>query len=172
MINQHTVKHFFEYDPETGAFDRIRFVSNQGVIYERRSPVKSRHQFGYYITVVFGKRYRVHHLIFVHMTGEFPTQYVDHIDGDRTNNRWSNLRLATKSENQRNHGVHANSKTGITGVYWYEPLKKFQAQITVNGERIHLGYFESVVDASVARKNADLLYGFHPNHGERPSWRA
>lgn len=170
MIDQDIVKRFFRYNPDTGEFHRIAFVNNQGVLYSRESAVESKHQHGYFIAVVNGKRYRVHHLIFLYMTGSMPDKDVDHINGDRIDNRWCNLRLVDRVDNQRNQGVRTDNLTGRTGVYWYPPLNKYQAQITVNGKRIHLGYFEQQDDAITARQAAEVKHGFHANHGKRPSW--
>lgn len=171
MITQEMVKTFFEYDPETGHFGRIRFINNRGTSYERRSPVTSRHACGYHMAVMFGKRVRVHHLIFVYMLDLMPDCPVDHINGDRTDNRWCNLRLVTRLENQRNQGTRCDNQVGRTGVYWYPPLSKYQAQITVHGRKIHLGYHETIDGAVEARVAAERQYGFHINHGARLSWR-
>lgn len=170
MIDVDTVKRFFRYDPDTGEFRRIAFVNNQGVLYQRESAVESKHQHGYYIAVVEGKRHRVHHLVFLYMTGSLPDKPVDHINGDRTDNRWCNLRLVEKVDNQKNQGVRTDNSTGCTGVYWYPPLSKYQAQITVAGKRVHLGYFGALEDAVTARRAAEAKYGFHENHGKRLSW--
>lgn len=170
MITQSTVKHFFSYDPETGEFKRIRFINNQGVTYERESNVRSKHQSGYYMAVILGKRIRVHHLIFLYMMGELPDE-VDHINGDRTDNRWVNLRRVERIENQRNQGLRADSVSGHIGVYWYPPLSKYQSQITLRGQRIHLGYYSTLAEAVMVRKGAEQLLGYHRNHGTRPSWQ-
>ena len=171
MITQENIRHFFEYDPETGRFDRIRFINNRGESYERRSPVTSKHACGYYMATIFGKRIRVHHLAFVYMMDVLPDCPVDHINGNRVDNRWCNLRLVTRLENQRNHGIRGDNRVGRTGVYWYPPLSKYQAQITVEGRRVHLGYHLTIDDAIAARVAAERQYGFHINHGARPSWR-
>lgn len=170
-LTQSDVKRFFSYDLDSGEFKRIRFVSNTRREYDRESPVTSKHQHGYYIAVVNGKRYRVHRLIFLYMTGNLPDGFVDHINGDRTDNRWCNLRIVQKLDNQRNQGVRVDNLTGRTGVYWYPPLNKYQAQITVDGKRKHLGYFQTLDQAVHARKTAESEHGFHANHGERESWR-
>lgn len=171
MIDQTGLKSLFHYSPETGEFKRIAFINNQGEKYLRESKVTSKHAHGYYMTVIQGKRYRVHHLIFLYMTGELPSSHVDHINGDRVDNRWVNLRLIDRIDNQRNQGLRLDNKVGVIGVYWYPPLKKYQAQITVLGKRIHLGYFPTVIAAKGARKIAEKQYGFHKNHGGRLSWR-
>lgn len=171
MITYEEVHRFFNYDKDTGEFKRIAFVRNDGTAYRRTSQIKSRHHSGYYITVVNGKRYRVHHLIFLYMTGKLPEGDVDHINGNRIDNRWVNLRVVTKAENQKNQGVRRDNTSGITGVYYYPPLNKYHAQITVDGKRIHLGYFSTKEEAIVVREKAKRRFGFHQNHGCRESWR-
>lgn len=85
---------------------------------------------------------------------------VDHIHGNQTknDNRKSNLRIATRSQNQMNACLSTNNTSGITGVYWYKPSKKWLAIIMVNRQRIHLGYFEKFEDAVKARKEAEEKY--------------
>lgn len=169
-ITQETVKTFFHYDPETGEFIRRMFIDNQGNLYPRSSPVRSKHQSGYYIASIEGKRYRVHHLIFIYMVGKPPEGFVDHVNGNRTDNRWGNLRVVTRQGNQKNQGVRKDCSSGRTGVYWYKPLMKYQAQITICGKRVHLGYYSDFESAVLARRAAEDRFDFHPNHGERPSW--
>ena len=70
-------------------------------------------------------------------------QYVDHIDGDRTNNERENLRICSNSQNCMNRGPQANSKHGYKGVSWSNVSKKWRAYIKVQGSEIHLGLFES-----------------------------
>ena len=79
------------------------------------------------------------------MTGQLPKLDIDHIDGDGKNNKWFNLRLCTASENLCNRGPQKNNTTGLKGVV---PMRdKFQAQICVDGNRKHLGTFETAEKA-------------------------
>ena len=82
----------------------------------------------------------------------------DHINRHRADNRRSNLRPATHAENQWNVGLQRNNKSGFRGVYWNKQLGKWQAQIKVNGKRIHLGYFVDKQDAISARLAAEEKY--------------
>lgn len=92
---------------------------------------------------------------------------VDHINGDKLDNRRSNLRLCTRRQNSRNKRV-ARSKSGHLGVYWSNQNKKWNAQIGPNGKSISLGFFDDMQDAIKARKTAELKH-----FGEfAPSWRA
>lgn len=95
--------------------------------------------------------------------------YVDHIDGDGTNNRISNIRIGSLSDNQRNVKKRKNNKSGFNGVHFSERMGKWVAQANVNGERHHIGIFDNFEIAVEARKMFNELNGFHSNHGqERP----
>lgn len=103
-----------------------------------------------------------HRVIFKMMTGEEPLE-IDHIDGNPSNNRWSNLRAADRHENGRNRSRSRNNRSGVTGVSpcgdrWY-------ASIKVNGRSLNLGTFDRLADAASVRKAAEARYGFHRNHG-------
>jgi HNH endonuclease/AP2 domain-containing protein len=79
---------------------------------------------------------------------------VDHVDGNRLNNRRSNLRLATHQQNTFNKGPHRNNTSGIKGVSWHKRLKKWQVQLNVNGKRVGLGYFSEKAEAAKAYERA------------------
>ena len=118
-----------------------------------------------YLKVTIGRKLMLaHRIIFVYMTGAFPKQ-VDHINHKRDDNRWSNLREVTARENQLNMSVSKNSTTGINGVAIHKPTGKYRAYIMVNRRQIHLGLFKEMDDAITARKDADIAYKFHKNHG-------
>lgn len=103
-----------------------------------------------------------HRVIWKLMTGSDPIQ-VDHIDGDRSNNRWTNLRNVTASENRRNTARRSDNTSGVVGVFWNKQTKKWSANIVL--KTVHLGSFNSFDEAVAARKAAEVEYGFHPNHG-------
>ena len=82
--------------------------------------------------------------------------YIDHIDTNKLNNMVSNLRWCSKSQNGMNRGKQLNNTTGEKGVSFYRD--RFQAGIKLNGKRIHLGYFKTLEEASMAYKNAAAQY--------------
>jgi len=106
-----------------------------------------------------------HRLAFYYVLGWCPEE-VDHINHVRDDNRWINLRAASKQENHRNRKLDTNNKSGFNGVTWYKNYSKWLACIGIGGKQINLGYFENKDDAIAARKAANIKYGFHPNHGE------
>ena len=82
----------------------------------------------------------------------------DHINRDKLDNRRSNLRPCTQAENSRNSEPRIANKSGYKGVYWYQKLSKWQAQITYCGKRIHLGYFSDIDRAIDAHRRAASRY--------------
>lgn len=115
------------------------------------------------------KRYVCHQIVWLHQKGEWPSMYIDHIDGNGLNNRIENLRLVTRAENQRNMKRRCHNKSGATGVWWCQERKRWCAYIFFNGKKVHLGRYTEISEAISARKQAEKEFGFHPNHGsDRP----
>lgn len=92
------------------------------------------------------------------MTGEWPVSQIDHIDGNPKNNKWSNLRLATNTQNSRNSSKPKNNTSGFKGVSFVSRLNKYRATIMVNRKSIHLGCFSDVKDAVLAYNEAAKSY--------------
>lgn len=85
---------------------------------------------------------------------------VDHIDHDRMNNCRNNLRICTHQQNQCNQPLQANNTSGVTGVRFYKARNKYVARIKYFGKDIHLGYYESFLEAIQARDfGAEMLFG-------------
>jgi hypothetical protein len=97
---------------------------------------------------------KVHHLVWYFITGEWPALSIDHIDGNRTNNSFSNLRLATKGQNMRNRKPTKGRDLpkGVNKAY----KEKYNAAISAGNQRIYLGYFNSPEEAEEAYKMASL----------------
>ncbi|MGW1422698.1 HNH endonuclease [Bradyrhizobium manausense] len=150
------VRSLLDYDPLTGVFLwRISPSRNtpEGSIAGADSE-------GYRLIRIDGGRYKAHQLAWLYMTGEWPSRQVDHRDTDRSNNRWSNLRLATTSQNKANMGRRADNKSGFKGVRWYSPTKKWNAQIRCQGKNTNLGYFPTPEEAHAAYcRAAERLFG-------------
>ena len=83
---------------------------------------------------------------------------IDHKNHDTFDNRKENLRICSRSENQRNAILSKNNTSGITGVSWVKPLKKWSAQINIYNKHIHLGVFKCKLQAQTTRKNAEQKY--------------
>jgi hypothetical protein len=99
------------------------------------------------------------------MTGEWPSEQIDHIDHIKQNNRWLNLREADNQTNSKNKPILSTNTSGVTGVSWDKSKQKHHAYITVNDRKLSLGCFDAFEDAVSSRKSAEVRYGFHRNHG-------
>lgn len=119
---------------------------------------------GYRVGSVMNKQAKAHRVIWKMVHGTEPAQ-IDHEDHNRSNNRLTNLRPATMTINQQNTKKSSNNTSGVTGVSFDRVDGKWLAAIGVNGKRKTLGRFKDKEDAIKARKDAEKLYGYHPNHG-------
>ena len=108
---------------------------------------------GYRGIRIEGKVYRAHRLVWKYHYGKDPKEFIDHIDGNRTNNNMENLREATKQQNGFNRGPSKNNKLGIKGVR--KLGNKYTAAITINGKEKHLGMFFTIEEARLAREEAE-----------------
>jgi hypothetical protein len=121
---------------------------------------------GYHRIMIDRKTYATHRLVFLYVTGEFPAEQVDHIDGNPINNRIENLRQATNAQNRRNVRISKSNKSGYKGVCWNKRSAKWVAVIKKDKQHHFLGYFNDVIDAHNAVKNArESLHGEFANHG-------
>jgi len=112
-----------------------------------------------------GRLYKAHRIIWAMQTGEWPNQQIDHINEDPSDNRWENLRLATKSQNMRNITRIKSNTSGYKGVSWHNDAQKWRASIKVDGSSYHLGLFKSKDDAAEAYKAAaQKLHGVFAKH--------
>jgi hypothetical protein len=159
MPSQSHIKECFEYDEMSGVLtwkvrplDHFKNAHGMNTFNSKFAGKIAGHasKRGYISTLVDGLSYLVHRVIWVLMTGEDPGNLIDHWDTDKSNNRWSNLRKATKQQNGCNRGAPANSKTGIKGVSWDRARKKFFASIAINGKTKGLGRFETADEARAA----------------------
>tara|TARA_R110002126_G_scaffold40564_3_gene119216 strand:+ start:1772 stop:2278 length:507 start_codon:yes stop_codon:yes gene_type:complete len=113
------------------------------------------------------KRHRLyaHRIAWLLHYKEWPKGQIDHINGRRSDNRIENLREVDSAENKKNSKMHKGNSSGAQGVYFNKRAKKWQAYITVDYKTIYLGVFRFIEDAKTARKEAEVEYGFHKNHG-------
>ena len=159
-LTQGRLKEVLSYDPNTGIF--IWVVSKNGRV-KKGMCAGTKHCRGYRQICIDGKIYLSHRLAFLYETGEFPEEQCDHINGDRSDNRFINLRVVSQSENQHNiGGIPRNNKSGFLGVSWCNRTRKWVSKIMINKYAKCLGYFESKKEAHFAYMAAkDTL---HPTH--------
>ncbi len=150
-MNQHRLRQLLTYDPKTGLFSSA--ASGHGLYRgdERGSTVRS----GYLRVIVDGAGHFAHRLAWLYMTGGWPVNEIDHINGCKADNRWANLRDVTHAENMQNVvAPNKNSKSGVRGVSWSEQNRGWMAQIMANGKRRTLGFFPTVDEAGEAYRTA------------------
>lgn len=155
------LRELLDYDPLSGL---LTWRKDRNQLAKKGSVAGNLHVKGYVHVKVDGKEYKAHRLAWVWMTGEFPPDQVDHINGCKSDNRWSNIRLANNAENQRNVGTRKDNKSGTRGVTWHERQKKWIASIRVDGRLFHLGSFDTIEEATAMRKGCEpwLLGEFAP----------
>lgn len=112
-----------------------------------------------------GKGQSVHRLIMMMAGIDLSGMQVDHINGDGTDNRWTNLRATTSRTNNMNIRRQQRCAMGITGVRYDKRKQSFEARIGLDGSSIYLGRFKTLIDAAAARRSAEIAYGFGPSHG-------
>lgn len=139
-MDQKRAKFWFYYSPKVGIlYWRKTRDSNNRAGTKVGGPVG----FGYQAFNMDGETYLVHRVAWLYMTGEWPPEekMIDHKDGQRANNSWDNLRLATPAENAQNRGRPENNTSGFKGVSKNQNTGKWRAAITAHGETYHLGEF-------------------------------
>ncbi len=150
MVTLERLKEVLDYDPATGLFrwkvKRCNVEAGQ---------VAGHHKGPRYIRINIDLvSYRAHILAWLYMTGEWPPRFIDHRDTDKANNRWENLRLATKSQNMANMPAPKSNRSGFKGVSRYRAGdsygKPWQAGISKDGKRMSLGHFATPEEAHAA----------------------
>ena len=99
------------------------------------------------------------------MTGSWPEGYIDHFNGVKDDNRWANIKDVSHLENCKNMKRLDRNTSGVTGVSWDKSCSKWVSVISDNNKRIYLGSFSDKGEAVKARKLAEKLYNYNPNHG-------
>ena len=168
QISQSEIKDLVDYDPDSGQmvwryrrpemFDTKRACAawntkNAGKV------AGSINHYGYRQLSIKPKVYLVHRLAALYMTGKFPQDDTDHINGDRADNRWVNLRFVTRSENNKN--MKKRERPLPMGVHFVKKTGRYKAVIS----RTHIGIYGTVEEAKSARIEAERSHCYHKNHG-------
>ena len=149
------------YEPDTGLFWWVVGGFNRDL----SKPAGTLNDQGYLRVSFKGRTYRLHRLAYLLMGLPIP-DYVDHINGVKTENRWENLRPATDSQNKCNTSVSGRNTSGFKGVSWHKASGKYCPHIRFNGQRYHLGSFDCPEEAHEAyKKAADKYHGEFKNYG-------
>lgn len=173
LPSQEVLRQLLDYDPETGVlrwkerpatFFRDGFADAWNAKWAGKE-IRHVSSDGYIQCRLFNRAQKAHRLIWKLVTGDDPS-FIDHIDGNRQNNRRANLRDVDRAANQKNMRLSGANTSGVCGVYLDKRRGTWYARITVNWADINLGTFRSFEDAVAARKEAELRYDFHENHGK------
>lgn len=159
------LKKSLDYDPETGVFTRLSTTNfNPKVVAHQRAG--SLAPAGYRYVRIGKQRYAEHRLAWFYMKGVWPQEDVDHVNGVKDDNRFANLREATRSQNMANTKVQKNSTTGVKGVHFDKVNQRWVAHMRVDKRMKNLGRFDTVEEAIAVRAAAfEKVYGQFAHHG-------
>jgi len=176
------LRQLLRYDPDTGKLywkERTpdMFVDGKHSKEHTCSKWNSRHAHkeafntktscGYFRGSIMGVDIRAHRAAWALHFGDWPKNHIDHLNGNRVDNRIVNLKDVTISENNINRKIPSNNKSNFIGVWFDAQRGKWVAELSINKERILYKRFSSKDEAITTRKEAEAKYGFHPNHGRR-----
>lgn len=164
------------YEPETGKLfwrERARkwFATDRAfgmwnARYAGREALAFKDNHGYHIgSVLVCRHMKAHRAIWAIKHGQYPSGHIDHVNGDRTDNRIQNLRDTTREQNQRNLKMNARNRSGQVGVFWHSRAKRWWAYIGSGKTRRTIGYYVTKAEAIAARLAAQEAAGFHALHG-------
>lgn len=180
-LNAEIIRELLDYNPETGRlfwkerdkkwFKTTQSANSWNTEFAGTEAFTAKRTEGRMHGRIFEKNYAKHRICWLHYHGAWPENVIDHIDGDPTNNRISNLRDVAQQENALNQKLRNTNKSGQMGVCEANSGSRWRAYITVDGKQVNLGQFENKDDAIAARKAAEVKYGFHPNHGRKVEGR-
>lgn len=156
-LTSEMLKALVEYDPLTGIF---KWKVARSPVVKVGGVAGSISSLGYVVIGLYGLSYKGHLLAWLYMKGEWPKSKLDHENRIRSDNRFVNIREATYSENNQNKSKGKNNTSGHVGVSWCSAMKKYKAQIRVNGKLRHLGYFTDLDEAARVRLEATRVH--HP----------
>ncbi len=135
LVSQKRVLELLNYDPSTGHFKWLQ-GPRSGM------PAGGDNGQGYIVMTIDGQKYRAHRLAFLYMTARWPIYEVDHINGIRSDNQWSNLRNCTNKENTQNQRKpHRHGTSGFLGVR--KSKSRYRADISIDGRKVNIGYFDT-----------------------------
>lgn len=165
-----TLRKLVSYDCDTGI---IKWLPRQELsrldkmwnTQRAAKPINSISSEGYIRLTVGQRSLYAHRVAFALYHEKWPSGVIDHINGNRTDNRIANLRDVTRCDNVRNCRLSATNKSGFTGVRFIEKRNKWRSEIRVFDKRYFLGEFLAFDDAVSARKLANKKFGFDANHG-------
>lgn len=161
------VRDRLSYDAETGTLtwrSRAGTHARWNTRYAGR-PAGTVTDRGYIAISIDGRFYKAHRLAWYAHHGTLPAGFVDHVNGDKTDNRLANLRDVPHQTNMRNQRLRSDNTTGVPGVYRRSDGGWYAQGRTLDGRNKHIGNFASFEDAASARSEFQRRHGYHENHG-------
>lgn len=156
------------YEPETGKlfwrprgmefFIDVRTYRTWNTKFSNNEALTGANNSGYRHGCVLSVQVLAHRVIWAMQTGAWPTHEIDHIDRNRLNNRWVNLRHATKSQNMTNVVSRPGSSSKFLGVSWRGETQKWRVQIHIDGKNTNVGHFSCEVEAAKAYDKAAIIH--------------
>jgi len=140
MITQELVQHYFDYKNDHLYWKNVVHLNQSKLIGQKAGSI---HSTGYRHITFMNKQHKAHRLIWLYVYGYLPKE-IDHIDGNRQNNKLENLREVTRSQNQYNKIMQKNTASGIKGVNWHKKSKSWVVRLNVNNQPKHFGYFKDL----------------------------
>ena len=146
-VSAERLRAVLKYEPDTGNLVWLVTTHGRGGLIQAGSIAglvsKGRRYIG-----IDGRRYAAHRLAWVYMTGEWPGE-IDHKDCDPLNNKWSNLRVATRSQNNANKLRQRRNTSGYKGVWFRKNTGRWQCEIKCDGKKISLGCYDTPEEAAM-----------------------
>lgn len=158
MLKREDALRLFNYNPDTGILTWKNPPRSSRFIYGAVVGYKTN---GYLQVKLYGMRLYVHRIAWLMVYNDWPTDVIDHINGDRSDNRIANLRVVTNTQNSWNSKMRKNNSSGVKGVTFNSAANKWVGRIRVNGKMVHVGCFDDIEEARKAMENARIKY-----HGE------
>lgn len=148
------LKELLHYDPETGVFTR-RLNKGRWKAGSVAGCTAKWSRGGVYTVIrVDDVLHLAHRLAWLYVTGEWPSDEIDHIDLNGANNRWANLRAATGDQNKANKPKQSNNTTGFKGVWFHRQIGRYAASINIRGKKHSLGCYATPEEAHAAYRAA------------------
>lgn len=156
MLTQERLKEFLFYDNKTGCFYRHKsFKTGKQIPYKL---VGTQRPDGYLSTCIDGKTYLLHRLAWLYVHNKWPDDVIDHINGNKSDNKITNLRSVTQSQNLINRDFDRKSNYKIGGVYWNKGKNAWMVRITINKKQVYMGLYDDFFEACCVRKSAVNTY--------------
>lgn len=170
MVTPERLREILHYNPETGdlVWKRREPKTRGDNVFNAKYAGKIAFAYigseGYRYGCINGHgRLAAHRVIWAIVHGVFP-EFIDHINGNRSDNRLANLRAVTKSQNAQNQKCRSDNTSGMMGVNWSNQHNRWRVRIQHNGKRVHVGMYDCIEEAKAAKQTVETQLGYGPNH--------